>query len=321
MKKPVSAAAVILSLACALPAQATNTRTWVSGTGVDQASCGPIASPCRTMQFAHDNTSPGGEIDIKDSAGYGSVIINRAITILANGTIGGLLAGTGVNAVTVVAGANDAVVLQGLTIEGSGLGQNGVVFNSGRSLTIINCTIQNFVGSGSTGNGVAVQSPGPAAALVTIADTSIIGNASAAIRLAPPGGTAASQSLVVSHVVAVRNATGISVDTSAATMSGYVGLDVSGFSAFHGANGILIPAGPANVMARLDAVTLQEQSGNGLSVGGTMTTVSIGRSVISDCFTGVQISSSASVASFGDNRINGNTSDFMGGTFTPVALK
>ncbi|MCG4712409.1 hypothetical protein L0P28_16900, partial [Dorea formicigenerans] len=65
--------------------QALNNRTWVSGTGTDQAGCGPLATPCRTMQYAHDNTAAGGEIDVKHAAGYGTLTITKSITILNEG--------------------------------------------------------------------------------------------------------------------------------------------------------------------------------------------------------------------------------------------
>jgi hypothetical protein len=310
----IAGAAICAALAG--PAQALNSRTWISGTGTDNPGCGVIATPCRTLQFAHDNTAAGGEIDIKDSAGYGAVTIGKAITILANGTIGGSLAGAGANAITVSAGANDAIVLQGLAIEGAGVALNGIVFNSGRSLTVINCTIQNFAGNGATGNGIIVQAPGPGASLITIADTTLVGNAGAAIRLAPPSGTA-STVIVVSHVLAVRNPIGISVDTTAAT-SGAVQLDVSGFTAAFGTNGILIPTGPVSQLVRLDAITLYNQSGVGLSASGSTTNVSVGRSVITDNFIGVQIAGSATVSTYGDNRISFNTTD-VSGTMVGVA--
>lgn len=44
--------------------------------------------------------------------------------------------------ITVNAGASNAVSLRGLTIKGIGFGSgNGIVFNSGKSLTIENCAI------------------------------------------------------------------------------------------------------------------------------------------------------------------------------------
>ena len=55
-------------------------------------------------------------------------------------------------------GRNDAVVLRGLTIEGAGVGANGVVFNAGGSLLIASCFIQGFAGGDENhGNGILFQ--------------------------------------------------------------------------------------------------------------------------------------------------------------------
>ena len=85
-------ALVAISMALATQAHALNARTWISGKGSDVAGCGPIANPCRTLQFAHDQTSPGGEIDVLDPAGYGSVVINKAINIINEGGVAGVVA-------------------------------------------------------------------------------------------------------------------------------------------------------------------------------------------------------------------------------------
>ena len=79
-----------LAFAAALPtvpAQAqTATRAWVSGHGTDEAGCGQVPAPCRTPQYAHDNiVAAGGEIDILDPAGYGSITIKKAISIINDG--------------------------------------------------------------------------------------------------------------------------------------------------------------------------------------------------------------------------------------------
>src|SRR4051794_15750079 len=115
MTKPLPATATLLVVvSLTTQAYALNTRTWISGSGNDQAGCGSIASPCRTLQYAHDNTAPGGEIDVKDSAGYGAVSINKAITIVGGGSLAGVLASAGTIAIRIIAGANDGIVLRGL---------------------------------------------------------------------------------------------------------------------------------------------------------------------------------------------------------------
>jgi len=77
------ASLLALGLAAA-PAQALNTRSFISANGVDTNPCTRTA-PCRTLQKAHDSTSPGGEINMLDPAGYGIVTITKAISIVDDG--------------------------------------------------------------------------------------------------------------------------------------------------------------------------------------------------------------------------------------------
>jgi hypothetical protein len=51
-------------------------------------------------------------------------------------------------AITIAAGPNDAVNLRGLIIEGAGIGQTGIAFSSGKSLTIENLVVRNLTSSG-----------------------------------------------------------------------------------------------------------------------------------------------------------------------------
>src|SRR5580698_4799338 len=60
--------------------------------------------------------------------------------------------------ITIAAGTTDSVTLRGLTIDGGGSGSNGIVFNTGGKLTIDQCDVMNFAGSGpTTGNGILIQ--------------------------------------------------------------------------------------------------------------------------------------------------------------------
>ena len=205
----------VISLTTITQASALNTRTWVSGKGTDAAGCGPIASPCRTLQFAHDQTSPGGEIDVLDPAGYGSIIITKAINIMNGGGIAGVLASAGGNAITITAGYSDAVVLRGLTVEGAGVGGNGIVFNSGGALTIANCVVQGFAKTtGTTGYGIWIKHTS-GSPKVTITETTASYNDAIGIVVSPSvngGGYYAVSRTTVSH-----NGYGLSVYTADTT--------------------------------------------------------------------------------------------------------
>jgi hypothetical protein len=61
-------------------AYALANRTFVSGAGNDANPCS-LAAPCRSFARALAQTSPGGEIAVLDTAGYGAVTITQAVSI------------------------------------------------------------------------------------------------------------------------------------------------------------------------------------------------------------------------------------------------
>ena len=114
--------AVVLLASTLAHAQAT--RTWVSGVGDDANPCSRTA-PCKTFAGAISKTAAKGEINDLDPGGYGGVTITKAISIIAEGVIAGLLV-SGTNAININAAAGDVVVLRGLDINGLGTGLTGI---------------------------------------------------------------------------------------------------------------------------------------------------------------------------------------------------
>jgi hypothetical protein len=137
-------AAVFACSIHAAPAQAQ--RVFVSATGSDGNPC-TFASPCRSFQHAHDTVAANGEIDVLDPAGYGAVTITKSISIQGHG-FSGITVASGGNGITINASSTDAVHLSGLLIEGGHVGQNGIVFNGGQSLTVENCVVRNMFNDG-----------------------------------------------------------------------------------------------------------------------------------------------------------------------------
>src|SRR5437764_11625464 len=72
--------AVCVLVASASLVQAQATRTWVSGVGNDANPCSRTA-PCKIFAGAISKTAEGGEIDVLDPGGFGSVAITKVITI------------------------------------------------------------------------------------------------------------------------------------------------------------------------------------------------------------------------------------------------
>src|SRR5262249_52628333 len=147
---PIGNIALVFSLALMIdasvdiiPAQAQATRTYVSGLGKDSNPC-TGASPCQTLQAALAKTAAGGQIYALDSANYGYVTINKAVSIVSGRGATGVLAAGSVSGVTINAGANDVVNLQGLDIDGAGSGASGIQFSSGASLNVQDCVIRGF---------------------------------------------------------------------------------------------------------------------------------------------------------------------------------
>jgi len=147
------------TLALASAAQAQS-RTFVSATGDDAFPCSRTA-PCKTFAGAISKTTEGGEIDVLDPGGYGTLTITKAITVdggtgsgwgsvLASG-----LAGMTIN-ISAISGnhPNDAVViLRNLTFNGisqttSAAGTHGINYIRGHRVIVEDCQFENFSTTG-----------------------------------------------------------------------------------------------------------------------------------------------------------------------------
>ena len=139
--------AIVLSALFAVSlANAASQRTFVSTSGVDNPACS-LASPCRAFTAAIAATSPGGEVIVLDSGGYGGATIAQAVSIVApRGVYAGVSVFTA-DGITVAAGFNDKVTLRGLTINGQG-GDNGIVVTSGAEIHIEDCIVANLSADG-----------------------------------------------------------------------------------------------------------------------------------------------------------------------------
>jgi hypothetical protein len=179
------AAGAIAVFYLAGPAAAQATRTWVSGTGADTNPCSRTA-PCQTFAAALAKTAVGGEIDALDPGGFGALTITKAISIVAQGALAGVLV-SGTNGITIAAGRNDAVYLRGLDIDGIGSGVIGISIVSAGSVTIEGSRIFGFDTAASAGIEVAPTSGTPR---LLVADTTIFNNTTG-VMVAPSGsGTA-----------------------------------------------------------------------------------------------------------------------------------
>ncbi|HET7845721.1 MAG TPA: hypothetical protein VFL14_16320, partial [Xanthomonadales bacterium] len=159
----VAFCALAFSLAWSDGASAQATRTWVSANGDDANPCSQSA-PCKTFAGAISKTAVNGSIDVMDPSAYGAVTITKSITIQAAGEFAGVLhAGT---SGIIVNGADVAVTLRGLTLDGSANGTNSIRFLAGRTLLLEHMEIAS-----TGGNGVSFEPS--AAATLSMHDVSI----------------------------------------------------------------------------------------------------------------------------------------------------
>jgi hypothetical protein len=143
-----AAAAMLIAVTAAVPAEATVDHTYVSGSGTDTGACVTPPTACRTFAYALGQTAASGEIIVLNPADYAPVTITNSISIVAEGGgPAGIILPTG-NAITINAGATGVVNLRGLTVDGEGTAASGIVLNSAASLTISDCFVRNFQNSG-----------------------------------------------------------------------------------------------------------------------------------------------------------------------------
>jgi hypothetical protein len=135
----------ITTLLAVKGAEATVQRTFVASTGNDANACSLVA-PCRGFTAAVTQTSPGGEVIVLDSAGYGVVTITKSVSLIAPA---GIYAGVSVSSgdgITVNA-PGAVVVLRGLAINGQG-GQRGIHLQNAARLRVEACVISRMSGDG-----------------------------------------------------------------------------------------------------------------------------------------------------------------------------
>jgi hypothetical protein len=296
-------AAVGLTLAAALtatPASALNARSFVSGHGNDANIC-TFAAPCRTFAAAYAKTNAGGEISVLDPAGYGPLTITTALSIVNDGVgESSIVLITAGNAITISAGVNDAVSLRGVTIDGSGTpSTNGIVFNSGASLTVANCVIRHLT------HGIEFF---PNASSGLSVSNSLMADSFDGILVEPSGSGAVT--IMLNRVEANSNSNnGIEVDGDLST--GTVMATVSD-SVAAGNNGAGIIAFTVTSHAATTLMVVRSVAANnvfGLVAEGPGATIRVDNSTVTGNGNGWFVNSSGILKSYGNNSIDGNTAN------------
>ena len=289
--------AALLAL-CAATAQAQLARTFVSANGSDTANCGR-ATPCRSLQVAHDNTIAGGEINMLDPAGYGTVTITKAISILNDGVgSAGVLVPAGAIGITINAAAGDRINLRGLIIEGSGVGVHGIQFHSGKSLVVTNCVIRHLAQ-----NGIDFVPNGTSS--LAVSSTLIGDNGNIGVILYPSGAGAVNADF---DRLEVYNNGNHGVFVSGGTSTGTVAATAIDSTVARNVNGGFIVSLPGTAATSLQVVrSVSANNGVGLyATGGANSLLRVGQSAVSGNGFGWLATTGGILLSYGDNNIEGN---------------
>jgi hypothetical protein len=301
-------------------------RTFVASGGNDANPCSLVA-PCRSFLTAINRTSFGGEVIVLDSAGYGPVVINKAVSIIAPpGVYAGVsvFSGTGI----VVNPALGNVTLRGLTINALG-GAIGIDFQSGSALYLDNVTVSGFPTAG-------LNAFVSAAGTVAVHGSTFRGNGTGA-AFGGTGAVGAALEVSVEGSQFDGNGTGVRF-AGAGTFGEFRQTTLAG-----GTTGALVQPTTGGGTNRVDFLdtTITRNSGAGIQSGGVTGTanVSLTGSMVSGNGTGVQAGSGAVVyltdstvtrnatglATSGgtintgsDNRLQNNT---VNGSFGPAVPK
>jgi hypothetical protein len=221
----------------------------------------------------------------------------------------GIIVPSGGTGIVISAGTSEAVSLRGLTIEGGGVGQTGIQFNTGASLTVENCVIRHV-----TGDGVDFL---PNASSSLSVSNSLVADNSFGILVWPSGSGAVTA--VFNRVEANNNATnGIVVDGSNST--GTVKATVSdSVAANNGGYGFQAFTFAGHAPTTLMVVRSVSANNNqlGISAVGQGATLRVANSTVTGNTHGWEAISPGIVASYGDNYIDGNGSNI--GSLTPIS--
>jgi hypothetical protein len=139
----------LIAIVANAPAQAQNgtlTRSFVSSSGVDSNPC-TITQPCQSFAEAYTKVGANGIVAALDPGKYGPLTISGPVTIDGNGWAA-ITAPANSGGILINAGSNDKVTLKGLNIDGVGTAADGILFDTGGTLYVFDCTIKNTIYNG-----------------------------------------------------------------------------------------------------------------------------------------------------------------------------
>jgi hypothetical protein len=280
-------------------AQGPSNRTWVSGLGADTGNC-PITAPCATFAYAQTQTSVPGEIDVLAPGDFGPVSLTSSLSIVSDGGGTASIGITSGNGITISAGASDSVHLRGLVINGNSSGASGINIVSAGNVAIENCVIRGFSGAG-------IYMNSNTSGFFSVSNT-VASNNNTGISITPTG--AATVSGVLDNVATNNNQNaGIAANGALTTGTAVNVTVVNSESSNNTTYGVAASSASGNAPT---AITLRNvvanDNGTGLEVQANAT-IRTSQSVVTGNGIGVTAAGSGILNSYGDNNLDGNTTN------------
>lgn len=291
-----ASAVALFVLAFSTMASAQATRTWVSGVGDDVNPCSRTA-PCKTFAGAISKTATGGEIDVLDPGGFGTLTITKSITVDgSNGPHASTLNSGGINGflINITNAADEGVViLRNLSINGAGTtkGLNGIRILGAKTVIIENVTVFNQSNRAITDERTTA---GAGNLFVTNFSSYNIGQSHIVIN--PGVGATVNAAITNARLERSTANSGLAVSRSAnvlirdSVISGNFGSGIFAEEA----------AGSVDVNVENSTIT---NNGTGVNVFSGAPIVRLSNTMVTGNATGL---SGANIFSFGNNRIAGN---------------
>jgi hypothetical protein len=296
----------------ATPAYALRTNTYVAAAGTDSGACS-YSAPCRNFSYALSQVQAGGVVTAIDNAGYSPFTIDKSVTIKApTGVTPLIIAPSGGIAITITAGPNDKVVLQGLTLDGGGTASDGIDFLGGGSLAVSDCVVRNM-----TGYGLSVFGSQSSDQLLTVSNSRFDNNQINGIGIGPQSSGGISASIDRSEFSGNGNA-GLSI-VRPPLGTGVIKAAVTDSVAANNANGIVSAAqGFADVFVTLTHVLIEGSTQNGIFVsnGGQ---VFLAQSTLTGNASEFNVDFKSALWTYGNNYAAGNPT--ATGALTPANVQ
>ena len=203
--------AVVLHLLAVTDARAAAQRTFVASNGDDANPCS-LVLPCRSFGAAITQTFTNGEVIVIDSAGYGVVDIDKAISIIAPpGIYAGITSFFGAAVNVHPTFTQGPVVLRNLTITGLGTFY-GIFFDGGDDLLLDGVSVSGYTQ-------VAIRVSSTATGTLIIRN-SIVENNGQGISMDTSGGLGTGPKMSISNSLFAGNTTALALlDNTSASIA------------------------------------------------------------------------------------------------------